>query len=372
MTSVYDAVVIGAGMAGLAVGAELASGRRVLVMDRQPGHATQSSARSASSWIAGYGRPAVTPLTLASRSWYEEGGGGYVDHSLLSRRGVLLVSANPESPGLAASQVSGSRVIGPLRARTHFPALRDGLVAGATFDADSQDIATPTAIEAYLAALLARGAEMMVGVRIESIVRQASDWTISTDHGAFATELVVDAAGAWADEVADLAGVPRTGLIAYRRTACSFDSHDGTDVSAWPLLMDADEGYYIKPETHSFMASPADETVQSPGEAVPHPDAVASALERVRRMTTLDPGTPRSSWAGLRTFAPDRAPVLGPQPTVPGFAWYAGLGGWGIMTAPAAARSVVSLIDHGELPADVSAHGLTPADVLPDRLMAGA
>jgi D-arginine dehydrogenase len=135
--------------------------------------------------------------------------------------------------------------------------------------------------------------------------------------------------------------------------------------------MHADEGCYVKPGTDAFMASPADETAQPPGEAMVHADAVEQGVQRVREMTTLDPGTLRATWAGLRTFAPDRGPVLGPHPDVPGFAWYAGLGGWGIMTAPAAARSVVSLIDQGELPDDVAAFGLTPADVLPDRLLHG-
>lgn len=358
-------------MAGLAVGSELARSRSVLVLERQPQHATQASARSASSWIAGYGRPAVTPLTLSSRAWFEEGGGGHEDHSLLTRRGALLVSSDAGSIGLAASRSSGSSAIDPTEAQRRFPALRDGVVAAATFDADSQDIATPIALEAYRASLAACGGELMVGIELESIRRDGSTWTIGSNHGALQTEQLVDAAGAWADEVADLAGVPRIGLTAYRRTACSFDPPDGTDVSGWPLLMDADEGYYIKPGTDRLMASPADETAQAPGEAIAHPDAIELALDRVARVTTLAPRSIRSIWAGLRTFAPDRAPVLGPHPDMPTFAWYAGLGGWGIMTAPAAARSVVSLIDDGELPPDVRSHGLKPADILPDRLLPG-
>ncbi len=369
MVASFDAVVIGAGMAGLAVGAELATSRRVLVLERQPGHARQASARSASSWITGYGSPAVTPLTLASRSWFQDGGGGHAGHSLLSRRGVLLVSPDADSPGLAASSANGSTPISPAEAARLFPALRDGVVAAATYDDDSQDIATTVAVEAYRASLIAHGGELKVGVAIDSISRDGSTWSVRSGQGTFETGLVVDAAGAWADEIAALAGVALAGLTAYRRTACTFPA--GGDVSGWPLLMDADEGYYVKPGQDTFMASPADETAQPPGEAKAHPDDVALGLARVEAMTTLNARPVHASWAGLRTFAPDRAPVLGPQPDVPGWAWYAGLGGWGIMTAPAAARSVVSLIDDATLPADVQAHGLTPSDVLPDRLMDG-
>lgn len=371
MARSFDAIVIGAGIAGLAVASELASSRRVLVVEGKSGYATQSSARSASSWIAGYGGPAVTPLTLASRDSFESGGAGHAERSLLKRRGVLLVSSDDRSPGLHAAETGGATPISPDQARHHFPALRDDLITAATYDDDAQDIATPIAVEALRAALGARVAEVIVGISIRSLTRRGTTWIVTSDHGDFRAGTVVDAAGAWADEVAGLAGVPPLGLTAYRRTACSFAAPTGTDTSNWPLLMDADKGYYIKPGADSFMASPADETVQAPGDAEPLPEDVNLALHHVEQMTTLDPRPIRSSWAGLRTFAPDRAPVLGPHPGVPGFAWYAGLGGWGIMTAPAAARSVVSLIDSGVLPADVRAHGLTPADVRPERLVDG-
>ncbi len=371
MGTSYDAIVIGAGIAGLGVAAQLAPQRRVLVLEREHDYATQATARSASSWIAGYSGPAVTPFTLASRAWYEAGGGGHVGRSLLERRGMLLVSPDPGSAGLRAAVVAGSVPIDAAEAQRRFPALRDGVIAAATFDGDSQDIDAMTAVEAFRGALREHRGELRVGAQITGLARDGSGWSVETEGETYVTELVVNAAGAWADEVALLAGLRPLGLTAYRRTACTFAAPDGMDVVNWPLLMDADEGYYLKPEAGGFMASPADATAQAPGNARARMEDVALALDRVDAMTTLGPRSIRSSWAGLRTFAPDRAPVLGPEPGAPGFAWYAALGGFGIMTAPAAARSVVSLIESGELPDDVRDAGGRSEDVLPDRLHRG-
>ena len=367
MSETFDAVVIGAGIAGLAVGAELSSGRRVLVLEAEPTHASQSTARSASSWIAGYSGSAVRPFTLASRAWYQSGGDGYVDRSLLARRGLLLISPDAASGGLARAAAGGAERLEPSSAQRLFPGLRDGVIAAATYDPDSQDIDSSTAVEAYRTRLRANHGELQVSAPARAITRAGHDWHVESPLGTAVTPLVVNAAGAWADGIAVLAGVAPVGLTAYRRTACTFAGPDGTDVSSWPLLMDADEGYYLKPESGGFMASPADETPQAPGPTRARMEDVALGLDHVDRITTLAPRSIRSSWAGLRTFAADRAPVLGPDPTATGFAWYAGIGGIGIMTAPAAARAVLSLIDDRRLPEDVIAQGGSAAEVLPDR-----
>jgi D-arginine dehydrogenase len=258
------------------------------------------------------------------------------------------------------------------QAQQRFPGLRDSVIEAATYDDDSQDIDATTAVEAFRSLLKSRGGKLSVDTRIDSIARDGSGWSVRAGGDDLSAGLLVNAAGAWADQVAELVGVPPLGLTPYRRTACTFAAPQGLDVSAWPLLMDADGGYYVKPEAGGFMASPADETAQEPGNARPRMEDVATALDRVDTMTTLAPRSIRSSWAGLRTFASDRAPVLGLEPGLPGFAWYAGLGGFGIMTAPAAARSVVSLIDTGALPDDVLAAGGDAARVSPDRLRTGA
>jgi D-arginine dehydrogenase len=251
-----------------------------------------------------------------------------------------------------------------------FPSLRLDIVRTAVWDATTQDIDVAAAVQAFRRALRSRGGSTLMSARVRTIERRDRDWQVTTPNDVLVAPLIVDAAGAWADEVAALAGVPRLGLQPLRRTLCTFDAPDGLDGSRWPLLLDAAERFYMKPEGAGFMASPADEVLVEPGDPRPLMDDVALALERVRWFTRLDARSVRSSWAGLRTFAPDRSLVLGPDPTVDGFAWSAGQGGFGIMTAPASARSVVSLVETGELPEDVVAAGGRSASVLPDRLCA--
>ncbi len=368
MRGSFDAIVIGAGITGLAVAAELSAGRRVLALEAAATHASRASARSASSWIAGYGGPAVSPFTLASRAWYEAGGGGYRERSLLRRRGMLLAAAEPTSPGLAAALASGAVPVDADEARRLFPPLREGLVSAGAYEPDTFEIDTPVAVESFRMRLLENGGTVLVASPVMSITRSSGRWLVTARSERFATPLVVDAAGAWADQVAAMAGVPPIGLAPLRRTACTFAARADVDPDGLPLLMDADERFYIKPEPGGFLASPADETPQAPGPARARPEDVDTALRHVERVTTLDPRPVRSSWAGLRSFVPDRAPVLGPDPAAEGFAWSAGVGGYGIMTAPAVARAVVDLVDAGRLPADIQGFGARAQCVLPDRL----
>ncbi len=364
----YDAVVIGAGIAGLATGAELARARSVLVLDDQPTHATQSSARSASSWIPRYGADAVGPLTIASREWYASGGAGFVERSLLAIRPTLVIARDPASAGLRAAVESGMEAVDASTALEHFPPLRQDVVGAAALDRRSADIDTPVAIEAFKAQLEAAGGVLQVGTATQAIRRDRGVWHLRTSGGDITSALIVDAAGAWGDEVAGLAGVPPLGLCALRRTACLVSPRTDVDLAALPLLMEADEAFYVKPESGALLASPADETEQPPGPAEPAESDVEDALAQVRAFTTLEPLEPSRRWAGLRTFTADRSPVLGPDALVDGWAWCVGLGGFGIMTAPAVARSVVALVDSGRLPEDVVAAGGIEAAVRPDRL----
>lgn len=364
----YDAVVIGAGIAGLATGAELARTRSVLVLDEQPAHATQSSARSASSWIPRYGADAVGPLTLASREWYASGGAGFVERSLLRARPTVVISSDPASAGLRAAVGSGMEPIDGATARELFRPLRKDVVAAAAVDRRSADIETPVAIEAFRTHLEAAGGILQVDTATREIERDRGSWHLRTSRGDIATALILDAAGAWGDTVAVLAGVPSVGLRAFRRTACLVCPEVEGDLASLPLLMEADEAFYVKPEAGALLASPADEIEQPPGPAEPDDADVALGLAQVRSFTELAPLEPSRRWAGLRTFVADRSPVLGPDQLVDGWAWCVGLGGFGIMAAPAIARSVVTLVDTGRLPDDVVAAGGVEAALRPERL----
>jgi D-arginine dehydrogenase len=372
MAETFDAVVIGGGIAGVAVASELARDRSVLVLEMESGFAHHTTGRSAAAWIAGYGGPTVSPFANASLEWFRSDADGASDHRLLTRRGMLVVSESPDDDHYLDEYFENNGVeVDRETALELFPAVRPERCHRAVYDESVQDLDVMGAFATFRRLLLERGGSLEARAPMQSAERADGRWRISAGDHVIESAILVDAAGAWADDVAASAGLAPIGLQPLRRTMASFAGPADVDATAWPLLLDAAEHFYTKPEGTGFMASPADETPQEPGDARPSMDDVATALDEVRVFTTLDPRSVRSSWAGLRTFAPDRAMVLGPDPAQQGFAWFAGLGGFGIMACPAAARSVVSLIDSGRLPDDVIAAGGNAADVVPDRLTVG-
>ena len=369
MTSVVDAVVIGGGIAGIAAAAELARERSVVVLEMEAALARHTTGRSAAAWINAYGGPRVYPFAAASRGWFESNGEGRAEHALLAPRGMLVVAERADDASRLTDYLdNGAEAVDAVEAVGHCPPLRPEMVHAAAWDGTVQDIDVMAALQAFHRALRHRGGVVALSHGVESIERVKAAWRVSTGEGDYDAGLIVDAAGAWADEVAAMAGLPPLGLRPLRRTMCTFDAPLGLDATSWPLLLDAAERFYMKPDGAGFMASPADEVQQPPGDPRPAMDDVAAALDLVRRFTTLPARSVRSAWAGLRTFAPDRAMVLGPDPGADGFAWSAGHGGFGIMAAPAAARAVASLIETGDLPADVVAAGASAQHVLPARL----
>jgi D-arginine dehydrogenase len=364
-----DVLVVGAGIAGLSAAAELATDRRVAVVEAEAAPATQTTGRSAAVLIAGYGGPAIAPFTAAGRAWFATGG-GFADHQLLGPRGMLVVTApDTAADGPPAGSLASAGVpVGVDDAVARFPALRPERVAAARHEPEVADIDVAGAVEAFRRALRSRRGTIAVGHRLVA-GRCGPDgtWRVTTTGGEWRAAVVVDAAGAWGDQVAAACGVAPVGLRPLRRTACTFHAPPGLDTRRWPLVCDAADRWYVKPEPGLFLASPADETPSPPGDCRPEEADVARALDHVRENTTLAARSITAAWAGLRTFAPDRGLVLGADPALPTFVWAVGQGGFGIQTAPAAARTVASLARHGTVPDDLAAAGVTPANLSPAR-----
>jgi D-arginine dehydrogenase len=366
-----DVVVIGAGIAGLSAGAELARDRRVVVLEAERAPAQHTTGRSAAVWIEAYGGPRIRPFNRASRAWYDAAGEGLADGPLTRERGMLVVAAPGDDSDLSKHEETGSRLVGPEEAVERFPALRPEAVGRALYAPTVCDLDAAGAVTAYRRALRERGGELVVSARVTGLERRDGAWRVASAAGEWRAAVVVDAAGAWADDVARMAGLPPIGLVPMRRTICTFRAPDGVDPAGWPLLGDAADRFYVKPEPGHFLASPADETPSPPGDPRPEMEDVATALERVREATTLEARSILTSWAGLRTFAPDRCLVLGPDPLERSFVWCAGQGGFGIQSGPGAARALTSLVDGRGLPEDIARDGGDAAAVLPDRLRAG-
>lgn len=370
-----DIAIGGGGIAGASVAAHLARERSVVLLERedQPGY--HASGRSAALFSETYGNAVVRALSVASRPFLEHPPEGFADHPLLTPRGALHVGGPHHAAKLATllrdarALVPSVRAVSGDEARAIVPALRPEIATRGVYEPEAQDIDTHALLSGFLRLLRARGGQVVTRAEVTAVAREAGRWQIETRAGPVSAAILVDAAGAWADEVAALAGLAPLGLTPKRRTAFVFEPPPGLAVASWPIVIGADEDVYVKPEADLLLASPADETDSEPTDAQPEEIDVATAAERVEALLDLPVRRILRRWAGLRTFAPDRTPVAGFDPRSDGFVWLAGQGGYGFQTAPALGRAAAGLILHGALPADLAAAGIRAADLAPERFL---
>lgn len=369
-----DVVVIGAGVAGTAAAAELSQTRRVVLLEQEALPAQHASGRSASVLSETSGHPAVCALARVSRPFFEAPPEGFVDHPLLSPRGLMWVGeAGDEADldALAARAVDvapTARRLAPDETLAVLPGFAPAAVAaGALHEPDAMSIDTAALIAGFLRTLRANFGELATGAEAVSLRPLGTGWEVTTPSGSWHAGTVVNAAGAWVDVVAARAGLAAVGMTPLRRTAAIAPAPES--VERWPLVMDIAGRYYCEPEPGGLLISPADESLSEPTDAQPDELDVALALERVRDATGLPLRAIRRAWAGLRTFAPDRAPVVGDDPRAPGLFWLAGQGGAGIKTAPAMATLLAAAIDGLPMPPAAAAFGLTWEALSPARLL---
>ncbi|WP_158092385.1 MULTISPECIES: NAD(P)/FAD-dependent oxidoreductase [Pseudonocardia] len=360
-----DLVVIGGGIAGVSVAYELAAHDRVLLLEAEVDMPVHSTARSAATYIPGHGSGPFRALIDASGPRFAALQTELDTPPLLSARPVLHLGDDDEGAAGIVAMLAEQRgepnapvALDPVQACRYAPVLRRPPRAAA-WTSGSADIDAIALHDGYRRGLRARSGTVLRGARVSAISRDGSGWLVRTAAGhRVRAAAVVDAAGSWADEVAALAGVPRAGLTPLRRTIAACPVPDPSvlrvDGSPLPLIADAAERWYLKPEADTVLVSPADRTPQAPGDARPDELDVALGLDRIGEVTTLGLRSVRTAWAGLRTFAPDRAPVLGEWPDHPGFHFVAGQGGSGIESAPALAALAASMIVGRPAPADVA------------------
>jgi len=336
-----DIAVIGAGMAGASLAAEVAGRASVLLLEAedQPGY--HSTGRSAAFWAESYGGPYVQPLTTASGPFLAE-------HGFLDRRGALHIADGEGLAALAALETEfGDRVgferLDQRDVQSRLPGLRPGWVAG-LFEPSCADIDVAALHAFYLARARRHGVRLVTGAEVGALSRDGAGWTVETRAGAFRVRMIANAAGAWADRVAALAGAPPVGLQPYRRTLSQLRI-DPSAPADLPLVIDALGRFYFKPEAGGRLwLSPHDETPCDPCDCAPEELDVAVAIDRLEGVVDWKVERVERSWAGLRSFAPDRRPVYGFDPAAPAFFWCAGQGGFGIQTAPAAAKLAADLL----------------------------
>ncbi len=368
-----DFLIIGGGIAGASAACALAEHGSTVVLERETAPGYHTTGRSAAQYTELYGSVAIRALARLSKPFLETPPQGFADHSLLSPRGALFVGAAGDEPaveallGFANGRPGIVRDIGAAGACALVPALRPEVAKYALHEPASQDIDVHALHGGFMKALRARGGMLVTDAEATVVERKGGRWHVSSTAGDFAAPVLVNAAGAWADAVAGLAGVRTIGLVPKRRTAIRFAPDPAMDISRWPLTIDAAETWYIKPDAGRLMGSPADETPSAPCDAQPEEMDVAVAIDRIERATTLSIRRIEHRWAGLRSFAPDKTPAVGFAPDTQGFFWLAGQGGYGIKTSPAMAEAAASLICTGALPARYAEEGLTAAMLAPGR-----
>jgi D-arginine dehydrogenase len=368
-----DVLVIGAGIAGASIAYELAAFLQVRLIEResQPGYHT--TGRSAAVFSQTYGPPAIRALARASAAFFDTPPSGFADHPLLGERGAIMIARADQIPALdelesADGDRSPFRRLGPAQAVELLPLLRPDYVAAALIEPNAKDIDVHALHRGFLVGFSRRGGILRTDCQLQALERSGGYWEAETKEGSLRAPIVINAAGAWADEVAELAGAASIGLVPKRRTAMIVAAPAGVDPSPWPMAVDVEEKFYLKPDAGKLLISPADETPSPPCDAQPEEFDIALGIDRIQTAFDLDVPRVESSWAGLRSFVADKTPVVGFDSLQPGFFWLAGQGGYGIQSAPALARSAAALVRGQPIPADVVDHGLDAAALSPQRL----
>lgn len=368
-----DIIVIGGGIAGAAAAYFLSRGASVILVEREAAVGYHSSGRSAEQFTVGISATTMRRLAEASRAFFLSPPDDFGSQRLVTPRGSLTVGRADQRAELERlhERITGvgatARYLDRDQAIVAFPALLASGVDGGVLEPGAMDIDTGALLQGYIRGAKSRGAQVLVDTAVTSIERRSGVWIVGTSRGSISAPLVLNAAGAWVDEVTELAGLEPIGIVPYRRTAFTFAPPPGVDTSAWPHVCNVDYRWYVKPGYDSLMGSLAEAVPSRPGDIYPDDMDVAQAIHNIEQDTSFRIDKPLGTWAGLRSFVRDRNPVAGTRPRAEGFFWMAGQGGCGILSSPALGVAIGALMLGRELPKEQRALGIEASDLAPAR-----
>ncbi len=368
--------IIGGGIAGISAAhflAEKVGGEHVVLIEAEDHLTKHTTGRSAAILIENYGALPVRGLTRAGLSFLRCPPPDLVDGPITTPRGSMFVATPGEDAVVerlvteATENSVDQRELTALEAQGLFPILRPDVHSRFLYEPAASDIDVAGLHQAFVRGFRRAGGTIMTSNRITDIIKTQAGWQLGSAREAVTVDTVINASGAWGDVVAEHAGIAPIGLTPMRRTAFMVGS-SFPDSAEWPIVSNADHTWYVKPDGPQFMCSPADETPSEPCDAKPEELDVAIAIDRINNATTLNIRSVSSEWAGLRTFAPDRSLVIGPDPSDESFIWLVGQGGIGIQTSPGAGQLVRDLVTEGSPGSGFDGLDLDLAGLLPDRL----
>jgi D-arginine dehydrogenase len=370
----YDVIVVGGGIAGVSIGYELAADRSVCLLEMESTLAFHTTGRSAATFLESYGGPTIRALTIASRAFFEQPPDCF-ESSPLSPLSMLYVGRAGAADAVmalydAVSQLGPDvQLLSGADAEALNPILRRGVVEAAMLEPGAMELDVHAVHQGYVRGLRRRDGVVRTSAKLTAGTRRNDVWTVEISTGEqLQAPVLVNAAGAWCDEVAGAVGAAPVGIQPLLRTIFMVAAPEGLSVAGLPLTSDIGRAFYLKPEGNQFLCSPSDETPHRPADVRADELAIARALDAINETTTIDARHVRASWGGLRNFVSDRVPVVGFDPEEPGLFWFAGQGGYGIQTAPTMARAGAALIRIGGIPAEITSAGVDAAALAPGRL----
>ncbi len=369
-----DHLVIGAGMAGASVAFWLAPHGSVLILEQEAHPGYHSTGRSAAMFAESYGSAQVRALTRASRAFFEQPPAGFCDSPVLSARGVMVLARQGEDAlldehwDILNALSPRARLLLPSQALKKVSVLRPEKLLGAAWTPDAADIDVHSLHQGFLRGARRHGATLWCDAEAQAIERLGNgNWLVHTRRGLVEARVLVNAAGAWCDEVAQRAGVKPLGIVPKRRSAFVFNPPTALEFSDWPLCLGADESWYLKPDAGQLLGSPANADPVAPQDVQAEELDIALGVHQIEEMTTLQVRRPTRTWAGLRSFLPDGDLVAGHDAHTPNFFWIAGQGGYGIQTSAAMGEASAALIRGLPLPDHIADFGLNAAMLSPVR-----
>lgn len=359
-----DFLVVGAGIAGAAIASFLAPHGRTVVLERESHPGYHSTGRSAALFSETYGTPQVRALSRASRAFLEQPPPGFTEVPILTARGALVVGPPGEEAAVAAELQAMQRItpevsaVAPAEVLARVPVMRPEYTGASILEPGACDIDVHSLHQGFLRSLRRAGGELVCDAEVLSIARDPAGWDVHTAARRWRAAVLVNAAGAWADRVAALAGIRPIGLQPKRRSAFTFAPPAGLEVGRWPAVIAFDESWYIKPDAGVLLGSPANADPVPPHDVQAEELDIAIAIDRIQTATTLTIRRPLRVWAGLRSFVADGDLVGGPDPADAAFCWTAAQGGYGIQTSAAMAQACAALARGAPVPDALARHGV--------------